>query len=102
MSDENNYLLVDSQDGDAITAAFGEGLGVRVLRLVLALAVDDNRLGSLTLGEEEESVDAVANLLRQLQELEGLGRLDEDDLVAFILLAFRDNVLDSVSDVESR
>jgi hypothetical protein len=97
-----NHLLVDSQDSDTIPAAFGEGLGVRVLGLVLALAVDDNRLGSLTLGEEEESVDTVADFLRQLQELEGLGRLDEDDLVAFILLAFGDDVLDSVSDNESR
>ena len=93
-----NHLLVDSQDSDTIPAAFGEGLGVRVLGLVLALAVDDNRLGSLTLGEEEESVDTVADLLRQLQELEGLGRLEEDDLVAFIYLALRNDVLGKVSD----
>jgi hypothetical protein len=52
----------------------------------------------MALGEEEERVDTVANLLRQLQEFEGLGRLDEDDLVAFILLAFGDKVLDNVSD----
>ena len=95
---EDIYLFVDFQDSDAVLAAFGKGLGERVLGLVLALAVDDNRHGSLTLGEEEKLVDAIAHLLRQLQELEGLGRLEEDDLVAFIYLALRNDVLGKVSD----
>ena len=99
---KDNHLFVDSQNRDAVFAALGERLSVRVLRLVLALAVDDNRLGPLTLGEEEVGVDTGANLLRQLHEFEGLGRLQEDDLVALILLTFGDNVLDNVSDRQRR
>ena len=94
----DNHLLVDAQNRDAVLAALGKRLGVRVLGLVLALAIDDNRLGSLTLGVEEVGVDTNAKLLRQLHELEGLGWLEENDLVALILLAFGDNVLDNVSD----
>ena len=97
-----NHLFVDSQNCDAELAAFRERFGKWVLGLELAPAIDDNRLGSLALGEEEEFIDTVANLLRQLQELEGLGRLEEDDLVAFILLTFGNNVLDSVSGSERR
>jgi hypothetical protein len=95
-------LFVGSQDPDAIRAAFSERLSVRVLGLVLALAIEDNRLGSLGLGEEEEVVDAVANLLRQLHELESLRGLEEDNLMAFILLTFRDNKLGNVSDSKWR
>ena len=95
---KDNHLFVGCQDRDAELATLGERLGVRILGLELALAVDDNRHGSLTLGEEEKLVDAIAHLLRQLQELEGLGRLEEDDLVAFIFLALRNDVLGKVSD----
>jgi hypothetical protein len=96
------HLLVDSQNRNAVFAALCERLGVRVFGLVLALAIDDNRHRPMALGEEEEFVDATTNLLRQLQELEGLGRLEEDDLMAFILLTFRHNVLGNVSDSRLR
>jgi hypothetical protein len=90
-------LLVDSQNGYTHLAAFGEGLGVRILAVILALAVNGDRLRALTLGEEEEVVDPAANLLGQLQELESLSRLEQDKLVAFILLTLRDKVLGDVS-----
>jgi hypothetical protein len=90
-------LLVDSQNGYTHLAAFGEGLGVRILAVILALAVNGDRLRALTLGKEEEVVDPTANLLRQLQELESLSRLEQDKLVAFILLTLRDKVLGNVS-----
>jgi hypothetical protein len=93
----NTDLLVDSQNGNAHLAAFGEGLGVRILAVILALAVNGDRLRALTLGEEEEVVDPAANLLGQLQELESLSRLEQDKLVAFILLTLRDKVLGDVS-----
>jgi hypothetical protein len=96
----NTDLLVDSQDGNAHLAAFGEGLGVRILAVILALAIDGDWLRSLTLGEEEEVVDSAANLLRQLQELESLSWLEQDKLVAFILLTLRDQVLDNVSKLQ--
>jgi hypothetical protein len=90
-------LLVDSQNGNAHLAAFGEGLGIRILAVILTLTVDGDRLRALTLGEEEEVVDPAADLLRQLQELESLSRLEQDKLMAFILLTLRDEVLDNVS-----
>jgi hypothetical protein len=90
-------LLVDSQNGNAHLAAFGEGLGIRILAVILTLTVDGDRLRALTLGEEEEVVDPAADLLRQLQELESLSRLEQDELMAFILLTLRDEVLDDVS-----
>jgi hypothetical protein len=93
----NTDLLVDSQNGNAHLTAFGEGLGVRILAVILALAVNGDRLRALTLGEEEEVVDPAANLLGQLQELESLSRLEQDKLVAFILLTLRDKVLGDVS-----
>ena len=55
---------VGPQNRNAVFAALRERLGERVLGLVLALAVDDDRHGPMALGEEEESVDTVANLLR--------------------------------------
>jgi hypothetical protein len=73
-------LLVDSQNGYTHLAAFGEGLGVRILAVILALAVNGDRLRALT-----------------LQELESLSRLEQDKLVAFILLTLRDKVLGNVS-----
>jgi hypothetical protein len=79
----NTDLLVDSQNGNAHLTAFGEGLGVRILAVILALAVNGDRLRALTLG--------------QLQELESLSRLEQDKLVAFILLTLRDKVLGDVS-----
>jgi hypothetical protein len=93
-------LLVDSQNGNTHLAAFGEGLGVWILAVILALSVNGDRLRSLTLGEEEEIVDPTTNLLRQLQELESLSRLEQDKLVAFILLALRDKVLGNVSKLQ--
>jgi hypothetical protein len=96
----NTDLLVDSQDGNAHLAAFGEGLGVRILAVILALAIDGDRLRALALGEEEKVVDPAANLLRQLQELESLSWLEQDNLVAFILLTLRDQVLDNVSKLQ--
>jgi len=80
-----------------VNAAFGEGLGVRVLGLILAFAIDDNRLRALTFGEKEEFIDAVADLFWQLHELESLRRLEKNNLVAFICLTLRDNVLGTVS-----
>jgi len=50
----------------------------------------------LTLGEEVKSVDALTDLRRELHEPESLGRLDEDDLKAFILLSLGDDVLGDV------
>ena len=94
---KDSHLFVGCQDRDAELATLGERLGVWVLGLKLALAIDDNRLGSLALGVEEVGVDTGAKLLRQLHEFEGLGRLDEDDLVAFILLTFGDDILCDVS-----
>lgn len=89
-------LLVGGQDCYTVLAALRKGLGVRVLRLVLALAVERDRLGTLALGEEEEEVDAVANLGCEFQELEGLRRLEDDDLTTLMLLSLRDEVLKGV------
>lgn len=91
------YLFVDSQDGNAILAAFREGLGVQGLRLVLALAIKGDRLGSLALGEEDKAVDAIADLNRKLREFEGWSRLEQEDLASLVLLTLRNQVLRSVS-----
>ena len=99
---KDNHLFVGRQNGDAELATLGERLGVRVLGLELALAIDDNWLRPLALVVEEVGVDTGAKLLRQLYEFEGLGRLDEDNLVAFILLTFGDDILCDVSDSRCR
>ena len=71
-------------------------LAAAILGVVLAFPVEGDGERTLTLGQEVELVDAIADLGIELHELESLGWLDEDSLEALILLALGDDILDAV------
>lgn len=96
MSYGKAYLLAHSQERNTVLAALSVGFGIWVLGLVLALAVKSNRQHLLALGPEVESADLQADLGGKLHELERLCRLEEDNLMAFILLSLRDEILNNI------
>ena len=91
---EGTHLLVDCENCDALYATFGVRLRIEIF--ILALAVEWNLVPHHTLGCEVEAVDALTCLLRQLQELECLSRLEEHSLVAGILVVFRKDDLETI------
>lgn len=76
-------LLVDCEEGDAVLAAVGVGLGVDVGG-ALALGIDGDGVVDDAFGSEIEAVDPVADLGRELLEGESLGGLEDDDLLTLV------------------